>query len=78
MFCPNDTWISTQLPDLKKFGGLCPPCPPPADTPMAFSMVQRIKLFKLMSKFVTHNEPEVIEYPYSKVLTNIAAQKNDG
>ena len=34
MFCPNDTWISAQLPDLKKFGGGAVPPPPPADMPM--------------------------------------------
>jgi hypothetical protein len=36
MFCPNDTWISAQLPDLKKFGGPVPAPPgPPADTSMS-------------------------------------------
>ena len=47
MFCPNDTWISAELPDRKNLGGgAYAPCAPlPADTPMkelVVSMLLRI------------------------------------
>ena len=44
----------------------------------ALSMVQRIKLFKINFEVCKPIiATSIIKYPYSKFLTNIAAQKND-